>query len=682
MKTMQYFKYLALGVAALFVAASCQKVDTSGAEKATHVCLYPVLEQLAAEGTGEENLISVVTVLQGVTPSNLGWEVSCDADYVTVKKTEVYSQHKETWSGATHDIIEPGIELSVAANAGFARSFNLVFNVANGDVVTIPVEQLGSLADAEVSTSVEQIEFVAMGGTVNVNYTTNMDEAAFSFTYPEGSAEWLSAKAVEPGVVAVTAQAWNDTVNGREATMTITVGSAETSLASLTIPVVQLPLQEQSFIYGTSVDKLPIERSLQMNKVTDGVFSITTFFTEGNQILLNRNSRTLTYPFYALENGGKLAVIESGDASAVNGPQVTANGLMSLTINYKDLTWEWSRITNEYAMPDEMLSQYKTKAYIARDGSMKTWMVEHMRWDGGNIHPKLGSGMVKCHHGPKDYCSPQCTVGTGGYGTSAFPTTWDDPNMNPGLETSESGNGTLETYSEDGRIYTYQEILGYEARFGIGYARYEEGPWKVGEKYTDARGITYTIKEAPVAAQVNQYTGNNEQDEAAYPMLKVQAQGICPYGWHVANAADWLDLFYAMAQASKSGTHAYPVDESKCTYKQMVDGGVPNIACWLRNTKDWGTMKLYVDEGADEFGFNYFPLGWRYMTQGFMWWTVRMQSWVPLPMAGSKPADYPNAGGARINVIISGDHSKATTTALANMDIGQGILGFRCVKNY
>ena len=671
MKTMQYFKYLALGVAALFVAASCQKVDTSGAEKATHVCLYPVLEQLAAEGTGEENFISVVTVLQGVTPSNLGWEVSCDADYVTVKKTEVYSQHKETWSGATHDIIEPGIELSVAANAGFARSFNLVFNVANGDVVTIPVEQLGSLADAEVSTSVEQIEFVAMGGTVNVNYTTNMDEAEFSFTYPEGSAEWLSAKAVEPGVVAVTAQAWDDTVNGREATMTITVGSAETSLASLTIPVVQLPLQEQSFIYGTSVDKLPIERSLQMNKVTDGVFSITTFFTEGNQILLNRNSRTLTYPFYALENGGKLAVIESGHASAVNGPQVTANGLMSLTINYNDLTWEWSRITNEYAMPDEMVSQYKTKAYIARDGSMKTWMVEHMRWDGGNIHPKLGSGMHKKAAGG--------TSGVDGYDPNVYwPATWNDPAMNPAFETIESGMGTVETYSDDGRVYTYQEMLGYEARFGIGYARYEEGPWKVGEKYTDARGVTYTIAEAPLKAQIDQYTGNNEQDETAYPMLKVQAQGICPYGWHVANAADWLDLFYAMAQASKSGTHAYPVDESKCTYKQMINGGVPNINGWLRNTKDWGTN--YIDEGADEFGFNYYPLGVRYMSQGFQWWGMRMQSWVPLPMAGSKPADYPNAGGGRINVVIK--DNKTMTTALANLDIGQAVCGFRCVKNY
>jgi uncharacterized protein (TIGR02145 family) len=250
--------------------------------------------------------------------------------------------------------------------------------------------------------------------------------------------------------------------------------------------------------------------------------------------------------------------------------------------------------------------------------------------------------------------------------------------MNPAWETKESGMGTLETYSDDGRIYTYHEMLGYEARFGIGYARYETGPWLLGEKYTDARGTTYTIAEAPLKAQIDQYTGDDAQDEAAYPMLKVQAQGICPYGWHVANAQDWRDLFYAMSQASKVGTHSYPVAEADCTYKQMINGGVPNINGWLRNTKDWGDQ--YIDEGADEFGFNYFPLGGRYMTQGFIWYGMRCQMWVPLPMAGSKPADYPSAGGGRINVVIK--NNKTMTTALANLDIGQAVMPFRCVKNY
>ena len=57
-----------------------------------------------------------------------------------------------------------------------------------------------------------------------------------------------------------------------------------------------------------------------------------------------------------------------------------------------------------------------------------------------------------------------------------------------------------------------------------------------------------------------------------------------------------------------------------------------------------------------------------------------MQMWVPLPMPGADAINNPNAGGARINVVIKGN--KTMTTALANLDIGQAIMPFRCVKNY
>jgi uncharacterized protein (TIGR02145 family) len=299
---------------------------------------------------------------------------------------------------------------------------------------------------------------------------------------------------------------------------------------------------------------------------------------------------------------------------------------------------------------------------------MKTWMVKHMAWDGGDISPKLGSGMAKNAFSG--------TSNETGYAAANFPKSWNDSNMNPAFETIESGMGTVETYSDDGRVYAFHEVLGYEARFGIGYARYETSPWIVGEKYTDARGTTYTIAE--VSPKTADYSGDDAADEAKFPMLKVQAQGICPYGWHVANAADWVDLFYAMSQASKTGTHSYPVAEADCTYKQAVVG-VPNMAAWLRNTKDWNGNTV-VDEGADEFGFNYFPLGVRYMTQGFQWWTLRAQVWVAMPMPGAKPADYPSAGTGRINVVRSDNNG--TTAAMTNMDIGQGVCPFRCVKNY
>ena len=162
-------------------------------------------------------------------------------------------------------------------------------------------------------------------------------------------------------------------------------------------------------------------------------------------------------------------------------------------------------------------------------------------------------------------------------------------------------------------------------------------------------------------------------------MLKVQAQGICPYGWHVANAQDWIDLFYAMSQACiEKGETEYIVKAEDCTYKQFINGGVPYTNGWLRNTKDWGDQ--YVSKHADEFGFNYYPIGYRYMTQGFQNWSMRIQSWVPLPMAGSKPAEYPSAGGGRVNVVNK--TSDANCAPLANLDIGQAVCPFRCVKNY
>lgn len=667
---MKIFKYLVLGVAA-FGLASCTEVDVTERDQATRVTLSPLTAEFDAKA---QSYVAAVQISSGSGLSDLSWEaeITSATPWATVAKTTV----EETYVGTYDTVTEykqtlEAIEVTLAANSEYKRTFELTVTVADGTVVPFSFTQLGAKADAAVSTSVKNVEFLAAGGDEVVEYTTNMgDVVSFAFTNGDGSAAtWLAADAIEVGKVKVTAQPWTDKEAGRNATMTITVGTATTSTASISIPVVQLAAEDHYFVYGASVADIAIAKALQMSKAeTEGVYTLKTFFNESdnNAILINKDSRELTYPYFALAADGKVVKIEAAGAT-YTAPAIEANGIRVLTVNFNDLTWSWERVTNEFAMPDSELANYPTKEYIARDGSKKVWMVKHMAWDGGNITPKLGSGMHK-----------NVDAGTN-YAAGAFPTSWNDATvMNPAWETKESGMGTLETYSDDGRIYTYQEMLGYEARFGIGYARYETGPWIVGEKYTDARGITYTIAEAPLKAQISQYTGDNAQDEALYPMLKVQAQGICPYGWHVANASDWLDLFYAMSQASKVGTHTYPVAEADCTYTQMINGGVPNINGWLRNTKDWGTQ--YIDEGADEFGFNYFPLGGRYMTQGFIWYGMRCQMWVPLPMAGSKPADYPSAGGGRINVVIK--DNKTMTTALANLDIGQAVMPFRCVKNY
>lgn len=667
---MKIFKYLVLSAAVLGLA-SCQQVDVSESDVATRVTLSPFTAQLDAKA---QTYTAAVVVNSGSELSDLAWEaeVTSATPWVTLSNTTVDQNYTPTFDKeSSYNTPVEGIKLEIAANTEYKRTFEVTITVADGTAVPFTFTQLGQKADAAVSTDRKIVEFLAMGGSEVVEYTTNMgDVVEFSFTNGDGSAAtWLTAEAVEVGKVKVTAAEWTDKNAGREATMVITVGTAATSIASVSIPVAQLAAEDHYFLYGASAGDILIKDAVQMEKAeTEGVFVLTNFFCEEltNEILINKNSRELSYPCYALAADGKVAVLESA-TSTYTAPVIEANGVRALTVNFNDLTWSWERITTQYAMPDSELSKYPTKAYIARDGSMKTWMVKHMAWDGGDINPKLGSGMHK-----------NVDAGTN-YAAGAFPTSWNDATaMNPAWETKESGMGNLETYSDDGRIYTYHEMLGYEARFGIGYARYEQGPWVIGEKYTDARGTTYTIAEAPLKAQIDLYTGDDAKDEELYPMLKVQAQGICPYGWHVANAQDWRDLFYAMSQASKVGTHTYPVAEADCTYKQMINGGVPNINGWLRNTKDWGDQ--YIDEGADEFGFNYFPLGGRYMTQGFIWYGMRCQMWVPLPMAGSKPADYPSAGGGRINVVIK--NNKTMTTALANLDIGQAVMPFRCVKNY
>ena len=148
----------------------------------------------------------------------------------------------------------------------------------------------------------------------------------------------------------------------------------------------------------------------------------------------------------------------------------------------------------------------------------------------------------------------------------------------------------------------------------------------------------------------------------------MQIQGICPYGWHIANAADWLDIAYAASKASAGSE--FPMQEDQITYKQFSTSkkGIGNFAPWLRNS-EWKSGK--IAKGADEFGFGYYPLGFRYMTQGYQCAGTRAQTWIPLFF--NEKALY------RVNVIIN---NTVTYAEMANIDNGQAIMPFRCVKNY
>lgn len=75
-----------------------------------------------------------------------------------------------------------------------------------------------------------------------------------------------------------------------------------------------------------------------------------------------------------------------------------------------------------------------------------------------------------------------------------------------------------------------------------------------GTVVVDAVGNSITL-EPILKADLKDYAasdGGNTQAEADHPSLSMQVQGICPYGWHIANMSDWKDLIYAVAESSKS----------------------------------------------------------------------------------------------------------------------------------
>ena len=677
----QNLKYIVFPLA-LLMAVACREDDTDGIDTAIRATLVPEPETFAADGrteTGEDSFVAVVVLNAGTRASNLGWtpEVESGIDWATVSNTTVSSDFYETWTGAVTTVSQKGVEVKLEPNTGYRRHFNLLIRVADGTVLPFEIMQVGEKADAVVTVNgSKEIEFIAGGESQEILYTTNMgDVYGFAVEYGEISSGWLTWTATESGKVTLTASKWEDKTTSRTATFTIIVGSDNTSKATVDISVTQLADDDYYYMYGPSCDGLPIAQSIQLTKGNVGVYSGSAYFmaSEGgkNPVLINLDSRTLAYPCYCLKDDGTLGEVASAAATLPAGPVIDIDGRRNIIVNFNDYTWSWMRITTRNSMPDSEVSNYKTKSFVARDGSMKTWMVEYVRWDGGDIHPKLGSLMVPTATGAG-------TDGTGGYVAANFPSSWDAPTLNMAWETTEIG-GQLAGTSEKGRIYQFDEMVTGTPRYGIGYVRNEPLPtgWTAGSTIVDAIGRSHTVEYLPPGTS---FTGDNAADETAHSMLSMQVQGICPYGWHVANAADWLDIAWAACQASKTSA-TYKMQEDQVTYKQFSTNsgsvssgqvvsprGIGNFAAWLRNS---GWPGGTVADGADDFGFEYYPLGFRYMTQGYQCAGTRTQVWIPLCF---------NATSAyRINVILN---NTQTYVELINFDNGQPTVPFRCVKNY
>ena len=116
-----------------------------------------------------------------------------------------------------------------------------------------------------------------------------------------------------------------------------------------------------------------------------------------------------------------------------------------------------------------------------------------------------------------------------------------------------------------GRIYTLTEFLTGTPKAAVELARLltdlpaESRP---GSTFVDAVGTQITARVFK-SAEMKAVT-DDERFFAENPALSAQIQGICPYGWHIANFREWTDLAYAALEASR-GDGTYPVREEMLT---------------------------------------------------------------------------------------------------------------------
>ena len=447
------------------------------------------------------------------------------------------------------------------------------------------------------------------------------------------------------GRVVLRAAEWTSKSDNRTAVFTIHVGTADTSEASAEIAVVQLRVDDYYYLYGASVPRYEaIDAALQMTKQEEGVYTAETYFAADgtNPVRINKDSRTASYPCYVLAAGGTVAEIASAEAPLPAGPEIDADGLRMLTVDFNRMTWQWERITTPNCLPDDRVADYPTKAYVTPRGTYKTWMTRNLDWDGGDgigVY-KLGCPLV----------FSATNKDTGGYNSKTDPTysyrntavrnpAWDDTGNGGELEPDAAITAL------GGRHYTFYEYLTGAPRGGLMEEYYSEwpAPYTVGREVRDAADYTILF-EGLTSAKLQEYAGREEEFFEEHPVSRIQIQGICPYGWHVANFQDWYDILYAAYDFGSKNNGGYVPKEpsfANTVYGSSSAAYKINVVPYLRISRALWTVggkclwdeagSLYpVNEGSttkspaqadiadnsEEFGFNLAPTGWRAMSGG------------------------------------------------------------------
>lgn len=614
--------YTAALLSAAMLLAGCYSTDTDDdlLSTATLISIYPSTVSVGSAAATQ----NVVVTLAPKSKRNLDWSCSVQSAWVTAVREKVPGE-------STGTVYEDAVVLAFLENTAYKRQTTLTITASDGTVLEVPVVQKGIYADAYVKVAPESLTFMAENPQpAAVAIDTNMDTFA-----AVSDSDWCTVVDNGDGTITVTCTEYGDNTADRTAEITVTAGTPDTSEARTVIPVTQLRKDVYCYLYGSGVPKYPTrEKWGQMTKLSDRVYVDSVYVKNGRFSVYTTEGDT-----YHLDGAGNLSAAET-DLT------VDVAGLRIVTLNLNEKTYSIERITTPNCLPDSEVAKYATSTYTA-NGRTKVWMRAGLDWNGGeNIGGiKLGSRMVSDANNVGGY-----TSNVSSYETIRV-SDYDE------VESGGKAQGEVEMSAKYGRIYTLTEFLTGTPKAAVELARLlTDWPaqYRPGSTFVDAVG-----NDIPVSSVKSLASADFENT----PSLSMQIQGICPYGWHVANVQDFYDMLCAAAAAK--GVTPNPLSA------MIGKWSVPDV---LRSAEGWSAAPTR-HAAADAFGFDFFPQGRRLFKSGYQYYASRGEMFICHP-GGLSSGVYQCW---RINALTN---NAADLTVSTTYNIGDCSASFRCVKNY
>ena len=614
--------YTAALLSAAMLLAGCYSTDTDDdlLSTATLISIYPSTVSVGSAAATQ----NVVVTLAPKSKRNLDWSCSVQSAWVTAVREKVPGE-------STGTVYEDAVVLAFLENTAYKRQTTLTITASDGTVLEVPVVQKGIYADAYVKAAPESLTFMAENPQpAAVAIDTNMDTFA-----AVSDSDWCTVVDNGDGTITVTCTEYGDNTADRTAEITVTAGTPDTSEARTVIPVTQLRKDVYCYLYGSGVPKYPTrEKWGQMTKLSDRVYVDSVYVKNGRFSVYTTEGDT-----YHLDGAGNLSAAET-DLT------VDVAGLRIVTLNLNEKTYSIERITTPNCLPDSEVAKYATSTYTA-NGRTKVWMRAGLDWNGGeNIGGiKLGSRMVSDANNVGGYTSNLSSYET------VRVSDYDE------VESGGKAQGEVEMSAKYGRIYTLTEFLTGTPKAAVELARLlTDWPaeYRPGSTFVDAVG-----NDVPVSSVKSLASADFENT----PSLSMQIQGICPYGWHVANVQDFYDMLCAAAAAK--GVTPNPLSA------MIGKWSVPDV---LRSAEGWSAAPTR-HAAADAFGFDFFPQGRRLFKSGYQYYASRGEMFICHP-GGLSSGVYQCW---RINALTN---NAADLTVSTTYNIGDCSASFRCVKNY